>query len=316
MVSRAPQAPARRVGGDDGPGGHLGSRRHDGRRRDDGNRGDDRPGGYTGPRGRRARRGRPAPRARAARRRGGHDGQAVDAGRRSRRLRRERRERGGPRRLGRRRGRDDRERRFGRQRQPTAPAPSAGCGKSGRPSGGKVEVSGQSLHLLPDQLRRHEAVPAADRAARLRQPEHRVRQPDERHRPSTRTTSGRFRTRPTAVSAGATTPATSPGSSPQYDDLMANYCIDKNRVFATAHSSGAQMLVNILSHKTDAAAPEPQGRRARGGGSVQRRGPHARHVHRRQDGQPAERRLRQEHRRALQDREHVRRHLEALHGRS
>ena len=35
---------------------------------------------------------------------------------------------------------------------------------------------------------------------------------------------------------------------------MANYCIDKNRVFATAHSSGAQMLVNILSHKTDAAS--------------------------------------------------------------
>ena len=38
----------------------------------------------------------------------------------------------------------------------------------------------------------------------------------------------------------------------QYDDIMANYCIDKNRVFATGHSSGAQMLVNILSHKTDA----------------------------------------------------------------
>jgi poly(3-hydroxybutyrate) depolymerase len=38
----------------------------------------------------------------------------------------------------------------------------------------------------------------------------------------------------------------------QYDDLMANYCIDQSRVFAIAHSSGAQMLVNILSHKTDA----------------------------------------------------------------
>jgi predicted esterase len=38
----------------------------------------------------------------------------------------------------------------------------------------------------------------------------------------------------------------------QYDDLMANYCIDKNRVFATGHSSGAQLLVNILAHRTDA----------------------------------------------------------------
>jgi poly(3-hydroxybutyrate) depolymerase len=38
----------------------------------------------------------------------------------------------------------------------------------------------------------------------------------------------------------------------QYDEVVNNYCIDQNRVFAIAHSSGAQMLVNILSHKTDA----------------------------------------------------------------
>jgi len=38
----------------------------------------------------------------------------------------------------------------------------------------------------------------------------------------------------------------------QYDELMSKYCIDQNRVFAIAHSSGAQMLVNILSHKADA----------------------------------------------------------------
>jgi polyhydroxybutyrate depolymerase len=38
----------------------------------------------------------------------------------------------------------------------------------------------------------------------------------------------------------------------QYDELVANYCIDTSRVFGTGHSSGAQMLVNILSHKSDA----------------------------------------------------------------
>ncbi len=37
-----------------------------------------------------------------------------------------------------------------------------------------------------------------------------------------------------------------------YDDLMANYCIDTSRVFATGHSSGAQMIVQILTH-SDAA---------------------------------------------------------------
>ena len=38
-----------------------------------------------------------------------------------------------------------------------------------------------------------------------------------------------------------------------YDDLMANYCIDTSRVFATGHSSGAQMITQILTH-SDAAA--------------------------------------------------------------
>jgi len=38
-----------------------------------------------------------------------------------------------------------------------------------------------------------------------------------------------------------------------YDDLLANYCIDTSRVFATGHSSGAQMITQILTH-SDAAA--------------------------------------------------------------
>ena len=38
----------------------------------------------------------------------------------------------------------------------------------------------------------------------------------------------------------------------QYDDVLANYCVDTSRVFGVGHSSGAQMLVNVLSHKADA----------------------------------------------------------------
>lgn len=39
-----------------------------------------------------------------------------------------------------------------------------------------------------------------------------------------------------------------------YDDLIANHCVDTAAVFATGHSSGAQLLVQILSdkHPTDA----------------------------------------------------------------
>jgi polyhydroxybutyrate depolymerase len=37
-----------------------------------------------------------------------------------------------------------------------------------------------------------------------------------------------------------------------YEDLLENYCIDKNRIFSAGHSSGAQMIVQILTH-ADAA---------------------------------------------------------------
>jgi len=35
-----------------------------------------------------------------------------------------------------------------------------------------------------------------------------------------------------------------------FDDLVANYCIDLNRVFGTGHSSGAQLLQQIISNAT------------------------------------------------------------------
>lgn len=36
----------------------------------------------------------------------------------------------------------------------------------------------------------------------------------------------------------------------QYDDALANYCIDKKRIFGVGHSSGAQFLVRMLADKT------------------------------------------------------------------
>jgi polyhydroxybutyrate depolymerase len=38
-----------------------------------------------------------------------------------------------------------------------------------------------------------------------------------------------------------------------YDNLIANYCVDLNRVFATGHSSGAQFITQLVNtqHKTD-----------------------------------------------------------------
>lgn len=39
-----------------------------------------------------------------------------------------------------------------------------------------------------------------------------------------------------------------------YDELLANYCVDTSRVFATGHSSGSQFLVQILTTKNKADA--------------------------------------------------------------
>ena len=161
----------------DGRGGHLGHRRHDGPGRFGRNRGDDRPGRTTGRRDDRRRDDRHR----------GHD--------RQRRARRAPagRGHGGPRWLGRsarraaaasrrRQRRDDGERRLRRHRRLDGPNAERRLRQVrsavGRHGPGRRTVTLQ----LPHQLRRHEAVPAADRVARLRQPEHRVREPDEQHR--------------------------------------------------------------------------------------------------------------------------------------
>jgi poly(3-hydroxybutyrate) depolymerase len=36
-----------------------------------------------------------------------------------------------------------------------------------------------------------------------------------------------------------------------YDDLVNNYCVDVDHVFATGHSSGAQFIVQMLTHSAD-----------------------------------------------------------------
>jgi predicted esterase len=133
----------------------------------------------------------------------------------------------------------------------TTPSPSAGCGKSGRPSGGKVEVSGQSLHYFPTTYDGTKPFPLLIAL-------HACGNPNTEF-VSLTTGNGLdttyVRTFPNTPDSGQCWSNYTGDISrilSQYDDLMANYCIDKNRVFATAHSSGAQMLVNILSHKTDA----------------------------------------------------------------
>jgi len=131
------------------------------------------------------------------------------------------------------------------------PMPSAGCGKSGRPSGGKVEVAGQSLHLFPTSYDGGKPFPLLIALHACGNQNTEFVNPTNGSGFDTNF----VRTFPNTPDSGQCWSNYTGDIArilAQYDDLMANYCIDKSRVFATGHSSGAQMLVNILSHKTDA----------------------------------------------------------------
>jgi polyhydroxybutyrate depolymerase len=131
-----------------------------------------------------------------------------------------------------------------------APMPSAGCGKSGRPANGRVEVANQSLHLFPTSYDGTKPFPLLIAL-------HACGNPNSQF---VSMTAGSFetnyvRTFPNTPDSGqcwSNYTADIARILTQYDDLMANYCIDQNRIFATGHSSGAQLLVNILAHRTDA----------------------------------------------------------------
>jgi polyhydroxybutyrate depolymerase len=129
--------------------------------------------------------------------------------------------------------------------------PSPGCGKSGRPSGGQVSVANTSLYIFPTGYDGTKPFPLLIAL-------HACGNPNTEFVSLTDNTgfaTDYVRSFPNTPDSGQCWSNYSGDVSrilSQYDDVMNNYCIDQNRVFAIAHSSGAQMLVNILSHKSDA----------------------------------------------------------------
>lgn len=133
----------------------------------------------------------------------------------------------------------------------TTPDPSMGCNKSGRPDGGKVTVQGEKIIDFPTSYDGKKPFPLLVAL----------------HACGNQNTQWENLTRGSAFETDYVRlmPNTSDGGQcwsnyannikrilQQYDDVLANYCIDKNRIFGVGHSSGAQMLVNTLSHKEDA----------------------------------------------------------------
>ena len=126
--------------------------------------------------------------------------------------------------------------------------PSAGCGKSGRPSGGTVTVANDHIYDFPASYDGTKPFPLLIGFHAAGNPIDHIK---------TLIKGSAFETnyvRAYGKSAGNEWVYNTDLSKVTkiYDELMSTYCIDKSRVFATGHSSGAQMIVQILTH-SDAA---------------------------------------------------------------
>lgn len=132
----------------------------------------------------------------------------------------------------------------------TTGTPSAGCGKSARPSGGRVSVAGDHNYTFP-------ATYDGTRPFPLLLGFHAAGNPIEQIENLTQGSEleTRFvRAFPKSKGSAWDYNADIAKVVAMFDDLVANYCIDTSRVFATGHSSGAQLIVQILTpaRKADA----------------------------------------------------------------
>jgi poly(3-hydroxybutyrate) depolymerase len=125
----------------------------------------------------------------------------------------------------------------------SAPAvPSAGCGKAGRPAGGVVTVANDHIYNFPTSYNGTTPMPlliAFHANGNLNTQLQTLTN-------STRLDTGFVRAFPKSVGAGWVLNTDAPRITAMYNDLLASYCIDTSRAFLTGHSSGAQMVVQML----------------------------------------------------------------------
>lgn len=120
---------------------------------------------------------------------------------------------------------------------------SPGCGKSGRPASGRVSVPGSHNYRFPPSYDGSQPFPLLIGFHAASNPIEQIENLTNgseleyayvRAFPKSKGSAWNYDTDIAKVLA-------------MYDDLVANYCIDMDRVFATGHSSGAQLIVQILT---------------------------------------------------------------------
>lgn len=128
--------------------------------------------------------------------------------------------------------------------------PSAGCGKSGRPTGGRVSVQSDHNYTFPTTYDGTRPFPLLIGFHAAGNPIDQI----ERLTMGSDFETNFVRAFPKSMGSAWNYGEDIGRVKAMYDDLMANYCLDMNRVFATGHSSGAQLIVQILTpaNKADA----------------------------------------------------------------
>ena len=134
----------------------------------------------------------------------------------------------------------------------TGPAkPSAGCGKAGRPANGKVTVANEEIIDFPTAYDGTKPFPLLIAL-------HACGNPNTQWEGLLKGSAFEneyVRLLPNTSDSGQCWSNYNNNIArilKQYDEVLASYCIDTAHVFGVVHSSGAQMLVNTLAHKSDA----------------------------------------------------------------
>jgi hypothetical protein len=120
--------------------------------------------------------------------------------------------------------------------------PSAGCGKGGRPAGGVVTVNGSHIYSFPESYDGTTPMPlimafhaAGNQNTQLRNITQGSALDDHF-----------VMAFPKSQGNGWNLGVDGQSIDQRYDELLASYCIDTSRVFATGHSSGAQLIVQLM----------------------------------------------------------------------
>jgi polyhydroxybutyrate depolymerase len=123
---------------------------------------------------------------------------------------------------------------------------SAGCGKFGRPAGGRVIVNNDHIYDFPTTYDGTKPMPLIFMLHGANNPNTLIEGQTNGSKLATNFVRVFPKSTGAAWSFSGGTGADSQRLTTIYNDLLANYCVDTSRVFLSGHSSGAQMSVQMM----------------------------------------------------------------------